>query len=79
MEQNVFICMMPKPKAYSSMKYKEFHGINAQKLSCIDKKEWNMEAKWKDFNHCKHFGEESYMFISTSEIGHLTSCYLCMT
>ena len=36
MEQNVFICMMPKP--YSSMKYKKFHGINAQKLSCVDKK-----------------------------------------
>ena len=35
MEQNVFICMMPKP--YSSMKYKKFHGINAQKLSCVDK------------------------------------------
>ena len=32
-----------------------------------------MEAKC--FNHFKHFGEESYMFISTSEIGHLTSCY----
>ena len=28
--------MMPKP--YSSMKYKKFHGINAQKLSCVDKK-----------------------------------------
>ena len=36
MEQNVFICMMPK--SYSSMKYKKFHGINAQKLSCVDKK-----------------------------------------
>ena len=31
-------CMKPKPKAYSSKKYKKFHGINAQKLSCIDKK-----------------------------------------
>ena len=30
------ICMMPKPKAYSSKKYQNFHGINAQKLSCID-------------------------------------------
>ena len=29
-------CMMPKPKAYSSKKYKKFHGIDAQKLSCID-------------------------------------------
>ena len=29
-------CMMPKPKAYSS-KEKKNHGIDAQKLSCIDK------------------------------------------
>jgi len=41
-------CMMPKPKAYSSKKYKKFHGI-AQKLSCIDKKVWKMEVKWKAF------------------------------
>ena len=38
-------CMMPKPKAYSSKKYKKFHGINAQKLSCIDQKYEKMEAK----------------------------------
>ena len=31
-------CMMPKPKAYSSKKYKKIHGIDAQKLSCIDQK-----------------------------------------
>ena len=36
------------------------------------------ETKWKTFNHCKHFGEESYIFISTNEIDHLTSSYLCM-
>ena len=65
-------CMMPKLKSYSSKKYKKFHGIDAQKLSCIDK-------SMKNGSQCKHFGEESYMFISTSEIGHLTSCYLCMT
>ena len=29
---------MPKPKAYSSKKYKKFHGIIAQKLTCIDQK-----------------------------------------
>ena len=29
-----------------------------------------MEAKWKAFYQCKYFGEESYMFISISEIGH---------
>ena len=58
---------------------KIFHGIVAQKLSCFDQKVWKMEAKWKAFNQCKYFGEGSYMFISTSEIGHLTLCYLCMT
>ena len=41
-------------------------------------KVWKMEAKWKVFNQCKHFGEESYTFISIHEIGLLTSCYLCM-
>ena len=30
--------MMPKPKAYSSKKYKKSHGIVAQKLNCIDQK-----------------------------------------
>ena len=34
---------MSKPKAYSSKKYKKFHGIDAQKLSCIDQK----YEKWK--------------------------------
>ena len=29
---------MPKPKAYSSKKYQNFHGIAAKKLSCIDQK-----------------------------------------
>ena len=49
-------CMMPKPKVYSSKKYKKFHGIVTQKLICIDQKVWEMEAKWKTFNQCKHFG-----------------------
>ena len=31
-------CMVPKPKAYSSKKYKKFHGIVSQKLSCINQK-----------------------------------------
>ena len=37
--------MMPKPKAYSSKKYKKFRVIVAQKLSCIDQKVRKMEAK----------------------------------
>ena len=43
-------------------------------LSCIDQK----YEKWKPNKKlsiiCKHIGEGSYMFIFTSEIGHLTSC-----
>ena len=70
-------CMMPNPKAYSSKKNKKFHGIDVQKLSYIDQS-MKKEVKWKAFNHCKHFGEESYTFISTTKIGHLTSCYLCI-
>ena len=31
-------CMMPKPKAYSSKKYKKFHGIDAQNFCFIDQK-----------------------------------------
>ena len=64
--------MMSKLKAYSSKKYKKFHSIVAQKLSCFDQKVWKMKAKWKVFNQYKHFGGGSYKFISTSEIGHLT-------
>ena len=30
--------LMSKPKTYSSKKYKKFHGIVAQKMSCIDQK-----------------------------------------
>ena len=45
--------MVPKAKAYSSKKCQKFHGIVAQKLSCIDKKLWKMETKWKAFSHCK--------------------------
>ena len=66
--------MMPKPKAYSSKEYQKFQGINAQKLNCVDQimKKKKFEAKWKIFNQCKHFGEESYIFISIHEIGLLT-------
>ena len=41
-------------------------------LSCFDKK----YVKWKHIKelsiNCNHIGEGSYMFISISEIGHLT-------
>ena len=36
---------------------KKIHDIVAQKLSCIDQKVQKIEAKWKSFNQCNHFGE----------------------
>ena len=41
--------MMPKPKAYSSKKYKKFHDITSQKLSCIDKKNMKNGSQIKRF------------------------------
>ena len=38
---------MPKPKAYSSKKYKKFHGIVAQNLSCINKKNMKNGSQMK--------------------------------
>ena len=40
---------MPKAKAYSSKKCKKFHGIVAQKLSCIDKKTMKNGSQMKSF------------------------------
>ena len=37
--------MMPKPKAYSSKKYKKFHDIVAQKIELYWLKVSKMEAK----------------------------------
>ena len=42
--------MMPKPKAYSSKKYKKFHGIASQKIELYWSKVWKKVAKWKAFN-----------------------------
>jgi len=41
-----------------------------------------MKKKWKPNEKpsiSKHFGDESYVFISISEIGLLISCYVHMT
>ena len=65
---------MPKPKAYSSKKYQKVHGIVSQNLSCIDQKHEKWKPNEKLSIKYKYIGEESYMFMSTSEIGHLTSC-----
>ena len=56
--------MMPKPKTYSSKKYQNFHGIIAQKLSCIKKYE-----KWKP-------NEKLSINVNTLVGGHICSFLL---
>ena len=51
-------CMMPRPKAYSSKRYQKFHGINAQKLSCIYQK---YEGKKKKPNEKLSINENTLM------------------
>ena len=64
--------MMPKPNAYLSKIYKKVHGIISQKFEVyIDQKYEKWKPNEKLSIKCKHFGGKSYMFISTSEIGHL--------
>ena len=74
MSKYVFEMYGAKDKGYSSKKYQNFHGSTSQKLSCIDQKYEKWKPNEKLSIKCKHFDEGSYMFISTSEIGHLTSC-----
>ena len=50
----VFKCMVSMPKAYSSKKYKKFHGITSQKLSCIDQKYEKWKSNEKFSIKCKH-------------------------
>ena len=58
-------CMIPKPKAYSSKKYKKVHGIVAQKLSFIDQK----YEKWKP-------NEKLLINVNTLVRGHICSFLL---
>ena len=58
-------CMMPKPKVYYSKKYKKFHGIVAQKLSCNKKK----YEKWKT-------NEKLSIIVNTLVRGHICSFLL---
>ena len=74
MSKYVFEMYGGKDKGYSSMKYQKFHGSTSQKLSCIDQKYEKWEPNEKFSIKCKHFDEESYMLISTNEIGRLTLC-----
>ena len=78
MEQNVFKLYDAKAKDLFLKEISKFSWYHCSKIE-LYKKVWKMEAKWKAFNQCKHFGGGSYMFISTSEIGYLTLCYLSMT
>ena len=66
--------MVPKPNTYLSKIYQKVHSIVSQKFEVyIDQKYEKWKSNKKLSIKCKHFGGESYMFISTSEIGHLTS------
>ena len=66
--------MVSKPKAYLSKIYQKVHGIISQKFELYLIKSMKNGSQMKSFqSKCKHIGEGSYMFISTSEIGHLTS------
>ena len=68
---------MPKPKAYSSKEYKKFHGIDAQKLNCVDqimeKKKLKPNEKLSiNVNTLVRSHIYIYIFISIYEIGLLT-------
>ena len=70
----VLKCMVPKPKAYLSKKYQKVHGIISQKFELYLIKSMKNESQMKSFqSKCNHIGEGSYMFIFTSETGHLIS------
>ena len=66
--------MMPKPKAQLSKLSQNFYGIASQKFELFFNQKYE---KWKPNEKFSikynHISEGSYIFISTSEIGHLTS------
>ena len=66
--------MVPKPNAYSSKIYQNVHDIISQEFELYLIKNMKNGIQMKNFqSKYKHIGEGSYMFISTSKIGHLTS------
>ena len=66
--------MVPKPQALLSKIHQKVYGIASQKFELYLIKSMKNGSQMKSFqSKCKLIGEESYMFISTSEIGHLTS------
>ena len=63
-----------KANAYLSNIHKKFHGIVPQEFELYLIKSMENGSQMTSFqSKCKHIGEGSYMFISTSEIGHFTS------
>ena len=67
--------MMPNSKAYSSKKYKKFHGIASQKIELYKTKNMKNGSQIKNFqSNVKTLVGGSYMFIFISEIGHLITC-----
>ena len=66
--------MVPKPKAQLSKLSQNVYSIASQKFELFFYQKYE---KWKPNEklsiNCNHIGEGSYMFISTSVIGHLTS------
>ena len=66
--------MVPKPKVYLSKIYQKVHDIVSQEFELYLIKSMKNGSQMTSFqSKCKHIGEGSYMFISTSEIGHFTS------
>ena len=65
---------MPNSKAYSSKKYKKFHGIASQKIELYKPKYMKNGTQIKNFqSNVKTLVGGSDMFIFISEIGHLST------
>ena len=77
MKQNCVKIYSAKAKGLLVKEISKVNGIVSQKIEFIDQKHKKWRPNEKLSIKCKHFsggGGGSYMFISTSEIGHLTLC-----
>ena len=77
--KHVLKYMVPKPKAYLSKISKRLWHRFSKIWVVFDQKyeKWKLDKKFSI--KCWHMGKGSYMFISISEIGHLSLYQLCMT
>ena len=64
------MCMMPKPKAYLSKKYKKFHDITSQKKK-------KKEKKKKDLYRSKSMKNGSQMKSFQSNVNTLVGGHIC--